>query len=155
MLRHTLSRWLVCCAAMLAIALVAAAVASAATAAVGLQGEWLTANGGGVVQIAPCGDALCGRIVGLELGPVEPMPTDVDGQPQCGLTVISGEKPDGSGTWLGKITDPRDGSTYRARLSFDPQGDLRLRVFIGIPALGATQVWHRFTGQLAPACHIV
>jgi uncharacterized protein (DUF2147 family) len=152
MFRQILPRWLACCAGLLAIVLVAAPVA--ATAAPGPEGQWLTANGGGVVQIAPCGNALCGRIVGIDLAPTEPMPTSVDGQPQCGLTIISSEKPDGSGAWLGEITDPRDGNSYRARLSVDQQGELRLRVFIGIPALGSTQVWHRFTGQLAPACRI-
>ena len=143
------------CAAVVAIVLLAApASATPATPEAGPQGQWLTANGGGVIQIAPCGDSLCGRIVGLDLGPSEAVPTDVHGQSQCGLTIIANEKPDGDGTWLGEITDPRDGGTYRARLSVDGQGDLRLRVFIGIPVLGATQVWHRFTGQLAPACRI-
>jgi uncharacterized protein (DUF2147 family) len=112
----------------------------------------LAANGRGVVEIARCGDALCGRIVGIDREPTTPMPTDVDGRPQCGLTIITDEKPAADGTWLGKITDPRDGRPYQAKLSLDERGNLRLRVFIGISALGATQIWHPFAGHLTGEC---
>jgi len=115
----------------------------------------LTADGRGVVEIARCGDALCGRIVGIDRDPTAPLPTDPRGRPQCGLTIITDEKPTADGTWLGKITDPRDGRTYQARLSVDERGNLRLRVFIGLPALGATQTWHPFTGHLSAGCAVV
>jgi uncharacterized protein (DUF2147 family) len=137
-------------AAILAIGL-ASAAASAATASSPL-GNWATANGHGVIEIAQCGDALCGRIVGIDRQPTEPMPTDVDGRPQCGLTIITNQRSQPDGTWLGQITDPRNGGVYRAKLWLDEQGDLRLRGFIGIPALGATQTWHRYTGHLTAAC---
>jgi uncharacterized protein (DUF2147 family) len=140
------------CAAILAIGLIA--VSASAASADSPLGTWLTANGHGVVQIARCGDVLCGRIVGIDRGPTEPMPTDVNGRPQCGLVIIDNEKPSADGTWLGEIIDPRDGSAYQAKLWLDAQGNLRLRAFIGIPALGATQVWHKFTGHLAGECRL-
>jgi uncharacterized protein (DUF2147 family) len=118
------------------------------------RGTWLTANGQGVVEIAPCGDALCGRIVGIVRGADEPMPTDVDGRPQCGLTIITDEKPEGDGTWLGHVIDPRDGGKYQAKIWLDDYGNLRLRGFIGIPALGATQTWRKFTGHLVSECRL-
>ncbi len=118
-------------------------------------GTWLTANGHGVVQITQCGTALCGRIVGIDRTPTEPMPLDIDGHPQCGLTIITNEKPETDGTWLGEITDPRDGGRYQAKLWVGQDGNLRLRGFIAIPALGATQTWHRFTGHLASECRMV
>jgi uncharacterized protein (DUF2147 family) len=115
-------------------------------------GSWLTANGHGVVAIAQCGDALCGRIVGIDREPREAMPTDVHGRSQCGLTIITNERPSGDGTWLGDVTDPRDGSTYQAKLWLDEDGNLHLRGFIGIPLLGSTQIWRKFTGHLAAEC---
>lgn len=145
---HRLAR----CAALFALGL-ATPTASAAPSA-NVQGNWLTGKGGGVVQIVRCGDGLCGRIVGLHRSPGEPMPTDLYGRPQCGLTIISANKIDAAGIWHGEITDPRDGHSYRARLSVDPRGDLRLRVFVGIPLLGSTQIWQRFTGHLAADCRI-
>jgi uncharacterized protein (DUF2147 family) len=118
----------------------------------GPLGSWATANGHSVVAIEPCGDALCGRIVGIDRAPTEPMPTDVHGRPQCGLTIITNEKPSGDGAWLGEVTDPRDGATYNAKLWLDESGDLHLRGYIGIPLLGATQTWRKFTGHLTTEC---
>jgi uncharacterized protein (DUF2147 family) len=115
-------------------------------------GTWSTANGHGVIAIVPCGDALCGRIVGIDRKPSEPMPTDVHGQPQCGLTILTNQKPTADGSWLGEVTDPRDGGTYRAKLWLDEGGNLNLRGFIGIPLLGQTQVWRPFTGRLTAEC---
>jgi uncharacterized protein (DUF2147 family) len=117
-------------------------------------GTWFTANDRGVVAIAQCGDALCGRIVGIDRAAREPMPTDVLGRPQCGLTIITNQKPKADGTWLGEITDPRDGGTYHAKLWVDEAGNLHVRGFIGIPQLGATQIWHRFTGHLTTQCRL-
>jgi uncharacterized protein (DUF2147 family) len=115
-------------------------------------GTWLTESGHGVVEIAECGDALCGRIVGIDREPGEPMPTDVNGRSQCGLTILTNAKPEATGTWFGEITDPRDGATYQAKLWVDSSGDLHLRGFIGISLFGSTQVWHPFTGHLAAEC---
>jgi uncharacterized protein (DUF2147 family) len=126
--------------------------ASAAPATNDPSGTWLTADGRGVIAIAQCGHALCGRIVGIYREPTEPMPTDMNGRPQCGLTIITNEKPDADGTWLGQVTDPRDGIAYHAKLWLDADGNLHLRGFIGVPLLGATQVWRPFTGHLTAEC---
>jgi len=115
-------------------------------------GMWSTEDGGGVIAIAPCGDALCGRIVGIARAPGEPMPKDVRGAPQCGLTIIAHEKPAGDGTWLGDITDPRTGRTYGAKIWLDESGNLRLRGFVGTPLLGQTQIWRPFSGHLKGMC---
>jgi len=115
-------------------------------------GYWSTENGHGVVAIEPCGDALCGRIVGIDRDPSEPMPTDVSGRSQCGLTIIRNQKPTADGSWLGEITDPRDGRTWQATLWVDENGNLHLRGFIGIPLLGATQIWRPFGGRLTAQC---
>jgi len=117
-------------------------------------GTWFTANGHGVVAIGQCGDALCGRIVGIDRSATDPMPTDVQGRPQCGLTIITNQRPDADGSWMGEITDPRDGGKYQAKLWVDEGGNLHLRGFIGIPLLGSTQIWHKFTGHLAGECRL-
>ena len=88
------------CTAIAAIGLYAAA--ALAMPPLGPVGDWITANGHGVIEISPCGDALCGRIVGIDRAPAAPIPTDELGRPQCGLTIISDEKPDDPGTWIGE-----------------------------------------------------
>lgn len=136
--------------AALAIALTAAS--ASATPAASPGGTWLTENGHGVIEIIPCGGAFCGKIVGIGRQRTAPVPRDAHGRSQCGLTIITDEKPEANGTWLGEITDPRDGHSYWARLSLDKHGNLRVRAFIGIPALGSTQIWHPFTGHLTAEC---
>jgi uncharacterized protein (DUF2147 family) len=148
MFRHAQLRALACCVVMLVLS----GLSASATPTTSPTGTWLTANGHGVVAIAQCGDTLCGRIVGIDREPTEPMPTDVDGHPQCGLTIITNGRPAADGTWLGKITDPRNGNTYQAKLWVDEDGDLHLRGFIGIPLLGSTQIWRRYTGHLTALC---
>jgi uncharacterized protein (DUF2147 family) len=115
-------------------------------------GLWSTEDGHGVIQIEPCGDALCGRIVGIDRAAGEPMPTDVQGRPQCGLTIITDELPTSDGRWNGSVTDPRSGDAYHAQLWVDAEGRLNLRGYIGIPLLGQTRTWQRFTGRLSDAC---
>ena len=72
-------RMLLWCVGMLALA----SISSASGAPINdPRGTWLTANGQGVVEIAQWGDGLCGRIVGIDRAPGEPMPTDVQGRSQ-------------------------------------------------------------------------
>jgi uncharacterized protein (DUF2147 family) len=117
-----------------------------------LLGTWSTEDGHGVIAIEPCGDALCGRIVGIARPPGAPVPRDVHGASQCGLIIISDERPTADGSWLGHVTDPRTGITYGAEIWLDAMGNLRLRGFLGVPLLGQTQTWHRFTGHLTASC---
>src|ERR1700739_434256 len=98
MFRHASPRALFCCAATLTLGLIVSA-ASAAPENTPV-GTWSTANGHGVIAIAQCGDALCGKIVGIDRAPTDPMPTDVHGQSQCALPILTGEKPPAAGTRL-------------------------------------------------------
>lgn len=48
------------------------------------------------------------------------------------------------GIWKnGTIYDPESGNTYKATIKLKPNGDLTLRGFIGVPALGRNSVWIR------------
>ncbi len=153
-MRTEIGRLISCCYATI-VALGLISWPASATGMASPVGTWSTANGRGVVEIAGCGKALCGRIVGIDRGPAEAIPTDVYGRSQCGLTIITNERPDSDGSWLGEIMDPRDGGIYRAKLWLDDNGNLNLRGFIGIPQLGATQTWHKFTGHVTGGCRLL
>ena len=48
------------------------------------------------------------------------------------------------GIWKnGTIYDPESGNTYKATIKLKPNGDLTLRGYIGVPALGRNSVWTR------------
>ena len=52
-------------------------------------------------------------------------------------------KPKGKEWSGGRILDPEDGNTYKCKIALNKDGTLKLRGYIGIPALGRTQTWHR------------
>lgn len=117
-------------------------------------GRWLTQDGDAVIEIAPCGDALCGRIVAMRLDqPGDPPPVDWRGNPQCGLTILNDARAEHDG-WFGRITDPTNGSVWQVRLTVGSDGRLRLRGYVGIPLLGQTQIWQPYTGAVPPDCRL-
>jgi uncharacterized protein (DUF2147 family) len=118
-------------------------------------GQWYAEGGAAVVEIAPCGDGLCGRVVWLH------SPLDEDGcelrdknnpdpalrnRPVVGLQILGGlvasdQRP---ASWTGgTIYDPVSGNTYRCRLELDDHDRLRLRGYVGIPLVGRTTTWTR------------
>lgn len=124
-------------------------------------GLWRTppdpAHGAAVVEIAPRGDGLAGRIRWLEK-PLYP-PGDPDAgkpkvdrenpnpslrvRPVLGLEILGGFRWDGTRWVDGTIYDPVSGNTYRATLYLESRDRLRLRGYVGIPLLGRTEVWTR------------
>lgn len=120
------------------------------------SGRWITASHSAVVQIAPCGADLCGRIVGMVLAPGEPVPRDWQGQSQCGLTIIHTTPDAGANgaSWSGSVLDSRDGSLYHARITLGPNGQLKLRGYVGLPIFGQTQTWTEFPGHPGPDCRL-
>jgi uncharacterized protein (DUF2147 family) len=118
-------------------------------------GRWLTKGGSAVIELASCGGALCGRIVGIRTDrPGELLPVDWQGEPQCGLTIVQASRHEGD-AWFGRITDPRNGNIWKARLAPAPDGTLHLRGYVGIPLLGQTQVWTRYDGAVSQDCQIL
>lgn len=118
-------------------------------------GRWLTQDKEAVIAIEPCGNALCGRIVGVPLDhPDDPFPTDNEGRSQCGLTIIRGGVLAGDQEWAIQITDPRNGKIYSARIWLGEQRRLHVRGYIGIPLLGRTEVWTPFRAAIGEDCRL-
>ena len=120
------------------------------------SGRWWTEDNRGVVEVSPCPEGLCGRLVGL----VEP--NDDKGQPKkakngapdCGLQIMHVQKTDEPDAWDGIITDPRDLTDWNLRLTYRPDGNLHLRGYVLLPLLGESQDWGKFTGQVNAKCEI-
>ena len=119
----------------------------------GVLGYWST-DAGSVLQVEPCGESVCIRIVAISQG--APGVLDEENpdpalrtRPLCHLTVGSELKlTDPNHAEDGKIYDPISGKTYQSELS--SSGDtLSLRGYIGFKAFGRSETWKRTTAESA------
>ena len=117
-------------AALLTLSLLATLPAQAAQP---ITGRWATVEGKAIVQIGPCGKALCGRIEKI----VKPTPgrpqTDIKnpdpalrGKPLAGLALLTGFA-DAGDVWKGSIYDPESGKTYNSKVSRNSDGTLKVQ----------------------------
>jgi uncharacterized protein (DUF2147 family) len=122
-------------------------------------GRWFTANHEAVIQISPCGNKLCGQIVGIALAhPGDPMPMDWEGRPQCGETILEtapvADADTGSTNWVGQVLDPRNGNVYQATIALDGARHLLLHGYLGLPIFGQTQTWDPYPGRTLADCRL-
>ncbi len=115
-----------------------------AQAAVPIGGRWLTGDGKGVVEIAPCGPQLCGKIIKL-IADVNGPPTDRNNpdprlrtRPLVGLNILSGFK-DAGDKWEGQIYSPERGKVYRSVVFRNKDGTLAVKGCISF--ICQTQTW--------------
>jgi uncharacterized protein (DUF2147 family) len=65
-------------------------------------------------------------------------------KPIVGMTILRGLKKDGHAWAGGEILDPKNGKTYRCKMTLSEDGKiLNVRGFIGISLIGRTQTWLR------------
>jgi uncharacterized protein (DUF2147 family) len=123
------------------------------------RGVWLVDNQV-AVELFPCNDGLCGRIVGLS------EPRDNAGRPKhdrrnpdpalrqrplCGLGVLSGLKPVAPGSWEGgTFYNPQDGHRYSASVRMQSDDRLTARFYVGLSLLGESRTLTRIAGSGAP-----
>ena len=117
------------------------------------HGLWLTENTRAIVEIAPCDDRTCGKIVWMA------NPLDDTGEPKrdvnnkdaflrgrtlCGLTLIGDLVPEpGDEAYFGFVYNPRNGQKYTARVTSLSKDKLEMRGFVGFSLLGKSQIWTR------------
>jgi uncharacterized protein (DUF2147 family) len=114
-------------------------------------GFWQDSSGRIQVEIKPCGELLCGKIVwfkwpnndqGLPLLDVKNTDPALRTRPLLGLTILDGLHRTGENTWAdGKIYNPEDGQSYQADMSIADDGSLRVQAHAGL--LGKTLIWTR------------
>lgn len=131
-------------------------------AASGPTGLWIDHTGRGAVEILPCAEALCGRIVWLQ------EPNDKAGQPLrdvknedrsrrvqtiCGLQIIGDLQRQSDGSWdNGWIYDPEQGERFDVELRLRTADVLQIKGYKGFKFLSETYQWKRAAAPPGPLC---
>jgi uncharacterized protein (DUF2147 family) len=125
----------------------------------GILGIWTTEKDEAKVEIFPCGEKICGKIIWLK----NPLYTDsregkvgtpfidhnnpdpaLRSRPVLGLQILAGFTAASGNNWVnGTCYDPKSGNTYRGKIHLATPDRLELRGYIGIPLFGRTSVWTR------------
>lgn len=128
------------------------AFADQETQTAAIAGRWLTEAHDGIIEITR---TVAGVYEGRIIGGNSPHRTDADnpdpGRRQLLLleqVILRNMREEGPGRLSGgTIYDPGSGRTYKCHIELLDRDHLKVRGFIGISLLGASQTWTRFTGQ--------
>lgn len=112
-----------------------------------IEGQWLTSDKKGVIEIYQKDNRFFGKIVGGEKrgdgtdqkNPDEKLRT----REVLGLTIMTNLKKEGDEFVDGKIYDPDSGNTYSCKLKLESPHSLTLRGYLGISLFGRSETWTR------------
>jgi uncharacterized protein (DUF2147 family) len=115
-------------------------------------GTWLTDSGNLEIEIARCGDALCGKVTKVLAnrsmsGSGEMV--SVDKRDPLGMMILKDFKPSGEGEWSGEIYNRENAKSYSCRITLGTPDQLVLRPYIGLPLFGKTVIWTRVAAAQA------
>jgi uncharacterized protein (DUF2147 family) len=119
-----------------------------------LVGIWAPSNGKARVKVEKIGNKYYGKIVWLRepIDPVTQIPkvdknnpdASMQNVPLKGYRLLKDFIYSGKNEWTeGTIYDPENGSTYSCLITMKDNNTLDIRGYIGLKALGRTDVWKR------------
>jgi len=112
-----------------------------------IEGLWKNPIGSAIIAVAPCGNALCGKVVWASArGRREVAKTTSQ---VVGTTVLTDVRPKGK-TWVGKLFVPDDNIHVSARLQLLGDNQLRLTGCAVAGLFCRSQIWTR-TQEPLPA----
>ena len=110
-------------------------------------GRWVTESGNLEVDIAPCGEALCGTVVRVmanrSMGGSGQDMAAADTRPALGMVILSDLRANGDGEFKGTIYNRENAKTYSATTKVVGPDMLRVHGYVGLPLFGKTQIWRR------------
>ena len=129
----------------LSLALATLLAGSLSAAAADVTGTWLDHTGQGAVEIRPCGETMCGRVVWLK----NPMHKSRSGRPICGAQILGNLHRGDPNTWSsGWIYNPEDEERFSAEIKLENDNTLLVTGYLGIKLLGETFTWKRAPADL-------
>jgi uncharacterized protein (DUF2147 family) len=125
-----------------------------------IGGTWWNEEKDAQIEVSPCEGKFCGKIIMLK-EPNYPAddPKGMAGKPKVdrenpeasqrespilGMNLVWGFTHSGENLWEGGfIYNPRDGKTYKCKMTLENPDQLKVRGFIGISLIGKTNIWTR------------
>lgn len=119
-----------------------------------LVGVWEPSHGRAKVKIEKVGNKYHGTIIWLKI-PIDPATNkpkldknnpdaNARKKPLIGVQLLKNFTYEGNGEWEnGTIYDPENGKTYSCVINAKDKNTLDIRGYIGIKAIGRTDVWKR------------
>lgn len=119
-----------------------------------LMGVWTPSHGKALVKIEKIGDKYYGKIVKLKeaIDPATGKPKvdknnpdeSLQNTPLKGYRILKDFEYTDKDEWTeGTIYDPENGNTYSCTIKMKDENTLNIRGYIGVSALGRTDVWTR------------
>ena len=128
-----------------ALALLGLLLAAPAAHAADVTGTWIDHTGQGAVEIRPCGEQMCGRVVWLK----NPTHKSRSGRPICGAQILGNLRRGEPNTWSsGWIYNPEDEERFSAEIKLQNDNTLLVTGYLGIKLLGETFTWKRAPADL-------
>lgn len=132
------------CAIAVAAAMLAGGAAAQAPVA-DVAGVWIDHTGQGAVEIAHCGNRICGRVVWLK----NPDHRSRSGKLICGTQILGDLRQEARAVWdSGWIYNPEDEERFSAALELANADTLMVTGYLGFKLLGETFTWKRATTSL-------
>ena len=131
-----------------AVAVIATGAGNASTARAAqwtdvVVGRWSNPRGTLAVQTGPCDDgALCGRIVWAS-PQAQADARDAGVAGLVGTQLLQGYRPQGHGSWAGRVYVPDMGRSFSSRIRQTSAGTLSISGCLVGGFLCKSQVWHR------------
>jgi uncharacterized protein (DUF2147 family) len=127
------------------LALVALPLGALQGRAADITGTWIDHTGQGAVEIRPCGELMCGRVVWLK----NPTHRSRSGRPICGAQILGNLRRGEPNTWSsGWIYNPEDEERFSAEIKLQNDNTLLVTGYLGIKLLGETFTWRRAPANL-------
>lgn len=125
---------------------VAASAVAQPRATTPVEGYWKNPIGSAIIQIAPCGDTLCGKVVWASARGQREVAKNTSNV--VGTTVLTNLKY-ARGHWAGSLYVPDDNVHVSAKLQLIGDGRMKLTGCGLMGLICRTQIWTRADGPLS------
>jgi len=125
---------------------VAASAVAQPRATTPVEGYWKNPIGSAIIQIAPCGDTLCGKVVWASARGQREVAKNTSNV--VGTTVLTNLKY-ARGHWAGSLYVPDDNIHVSAKLQLIGDGRMKLTGCGLMGLICRTQIWTRADGPLS------